>query len=305
MDQRHEIPIDDERYPQALRQIPDAPKVLYCLGDPAHLDPGLAVIGSRKATPYGLGATRLFAGWAASQRVTIISGAAIGCDQEAHRSALAVNGSTVAVMGCGADVDYPSGASDLLDRIRRVGAVVSEVPWGTRPQRWLFPRRNRLIAGLSSAVLVVEASLPSGTFNTADYALDYDRQVLAVPGSIFAPECRGSNRLLSQGATPISDVTELGLALGIGSIEQLVMTADPAAEDSEHPLLAALLSNPMRPDDAARELGLHIVEVSRLLGRYESAGVLGRYPDGRYGPCVTMRQAIQSLHDEQPTCESP
>lgn len=292
---RYELGIDSDWYPDLLRQIGDPPKVLYCMGDPAHLRPGLAVIGARKATPYGLGATRMLAGWAASRGETIISGAAIGCDQEAHRSALAAQGSTVAVMGCGANVDYPSGAAELLGRIREVGAVVSEVPWGTKPQRWLFPRRNRLIAGLCRALLVVEASLPSGTFNTADFALDYDRTVLAVPGSIFAPECRGANRLLSQGATPVTDVTELGFALGIDVAEQLPLTCDP-----DHPLLAALLSNPMRPDDAARELAMHIVEVSRLLGRYESAGLLSRYPDGRYGPCVTMRQAIQSFHEHPP-----
>ncbi len=294
MTRRHEISIDSTDYPDYLRNISEPPRVLYCMGDPALLVPGLAVIGSRKATPYGLSATRVFAGWAASQGITIISGAAIGCDQEAHRSALAADGPTVAVMGCGADIDYPSGAADLLAEIREVGAVISEVPWGTGPQRWLFPRRNRLIAGLCQAVLVVEASLPSGTFNTADHALDYSKQVLAVPGSIFAPECRGSNRLLVQGATPITDVTELGDALGVNVDTQLHLAAA-----SEHPLLAALLVNPMRPDDAARELALHIVEVSRLLGRYESCGLLSRYPDGRYGPCVSMRQALQSPHGDR------
>jgi len=290
--ERIEIDYQSEEYPAGLRDLVDPPPVLYCMGNPSHLRAGLAVIGSRKATPYGLGVTRLFAGWAASHGECIISGAAIGCDQEAHRSALAVHGSTVAVMGCGADVDYPSGAAELLDRIRARGAVISEVPWGTRPQRWLFPRRNRLIAALCRALLVVEASLPSGTFSTADYALEYDRMVFAVPGSIFASECRGPNRLLAQGAPPITDVTELGLALGISSPQQL-----PFLDSAEEPLLAALLSDPMRPDDAARSLGLHIVEVSRLLGRYEAAGLLSKYPDGRYGPCVSMQRAIQSHHE--------
>ena len=278
-----EIEVDDPGYPEQLARTPDPPKTLYGIGDPATLAPGLAVIGARKGTPYGLAAARLFAGWAAGKGAVIVSGAAIGCDQAAHHAALEAHGCSVAVLGCGADVDYPKGAARLLAELRtgRQGCVVSELPWGSEPARWAFARRNRIIAGLSEAVLVVEASLPSGTFSTADFALDAGRQVLVVPGSIFAPECRGSNRLLRQGATPISDVSDLASELGL--LDEAVAAPDP--DEHSDALLAALRTNPMRPDDIARELGLSIVEVARRIGALEAKGVVARYRDGRYGPC--------------------
>ena len=177
---RFELALGEPGYPEQLAQSPDPPAVLYGIGDPAHLAPGLAVIGARKATPYGLQAARLFAGWAARAGYTVISGGAIGCDQAAHKAALANDAPTVAVLGCGADVVYPSNATDLLGAIARTGAIVSEQPWGTPPQRWTFRTRNRIIAGLSAGLLVLEAGLPSGTFSTADYALAAGRDVFVV-----------------------------------------------------------------------------------------------------------------------------
>jgi DNA processing protein len=229
----------------------------------------------------------LLAGWAAGVGVSVISGGAIGCDQAAHAAAIERGGRTVVVLGCGADVDYPRSASGLLDRVRHgdLGCVVSEQQWGTPPLRWAFARRNRIIAGLAHAVLVVEASLPSGTFSTADFALDAGREVLAVPGSIFAPESRGCNRLIRQGATPITDVSDLAASLGIDE-PLLPVEALPRDQDAASALIrAALLSDPMRPDDVARALGLSIVQVARRIGALEAQGVVARYPDGRYGPC--------------------
>jgi DNA processing protein len=286
MTSRFELALDDPRYPQQLRLTPEPPKVLYGLGDPSLLLPGIAVIGARKATPYGLSVATLFAGWAAHAGYLVISGGAIGCDQAAHFAAREADAATVAVLGCGADVDYPSNAVSLLTDIRRTGVVVSELPWGTPPQRWAFRRRNRIIAGLAAGVLVVEASLPSGTFSTADYALDAGREVLAVPGSIFAPECAGSNRLIRQGATPVTDAAELALEL-----ERLLGRPSSATAPEPHSplvdgggdLACALIANPMRPDDIARAFGLDIVTVARRLGVLESQGRIARYPDGRYG----------------------
>nr|MDA3937677.1 DNA-protecting protein DprA [Actinomycetota bacterium] len=199
-----ELRVGDSGYPSCLLATPEPPKIIYGMGNPQLLTPGLAVIGARKSTPYGRTCAHLFAGWAASRGIIIISGAAIGCDQAAHRAALEADGPTVAVLGCGADVDYPRDSSALLEQIRAKGAVISEQPWGCTPRRWAFSRRNRIIAGLATSVLVVEASLPSGTFSTADHALEASRDVLVVPGSILAPECRGSNRLLVQGAIPVT-----------------------------------------------------------------------------------------------------
>lgn len=275
--ERFALRLGEPGYPQQLSETHDPPQVLYGIGDPAALRPGLAVIGARRATPYGLRATRLFAGWAASRGTTIISGAAVGCDAEAHAAALEVGGATVAVLGCGADVDYPRRSARVLSAMRERYAVVSECPFGQEPRRFAFVRRNRLIAGLSRAVLVVEAGLPSGTFSTADAALDAGRDVLAVPGSVFSAESRGANRLIRQGALAITDVTELAAALGLEG------ATDPQPDETRNGVLRALAADAMRPDDLARELGLDIVQAARTLGMLEAGGLITRYPDGRYG----------------------
>jgi DNA processing protein len=281
------LKLGEPGYPEQLLESPNPPELLYGIGDPKALARGLAVIGSRRATPYGRAAARIFAGWAASVGIVITSGGAVGCDQAAHRAALEAGGLTVVVLGCGADVDYPQGASSLLAKVRLgdCGCVVSEQPWGTPPLRWAFARRNRIIAALSQAVLVVEAALPSGTFSTADFADAASRDVLVVPGSIFSPESRGCNRLLRQGAIPITDVSELAAALGVEeSMRQLTPDERDADPDTAR-IRAALLANPMRPDDVARELGLSIVQVARRIGALERQSAVARYPDGRYGPC--------------------
>jgi DNA processing protein len=281
------LKLGEPGYPEQLAESPNPPELLYGIGDPGALARGLAVIGSRRATPYGRAAARMFAGWAASVGIVITSGGAVGCDQAAHRAALEVGGLTVVVLGCGADVDYPRGASSLLAKVRAgdCGCVVSEQPWGTPPLRWAFARRNRIIAALSQAVLVVEAALPSGTFSTADFADAANRDVLVVPGSIFSPESRGCNRLLRQGAIPITDVSELAAALGVEeTMRQLTLDERDADRDTAR-IRAALLANPTRPDDVARELGLSIVQVARRIGALERQRVVARYPDGRYGPC--------------------
>jgi DNA processing protein len=190
------------------------------------------------------------------------------------------------VLGTGADLTYPSGAAALLAQIARTGAVISELDWTHPPAKWTFRARNRIIAGLCPALLVLEAGCPSGTFVTADAALDAGRDVFVVPGSIFAPECRGANRLLRQGATPITDVSELASALAetLGAPTRYV-GRNVGASESDDPLLRALRADPMRPDDVARALGLDIVTVARRIGRLESHGLIARYRDGRFGPC--------------------
>lgn len=283
--ERWELRITDPDYPYALRQTPDPPGTLYVCGSPAALEPALAVIGARRATPYGITCATRFAGWAAANGVCIVSGGAIGCDTAAHEAALAVGGQTVAVLGCGADVDYPRQAVGLLAALRCRHAVVSEMPWGTPPQRWAFSRRNRMIAGLARAVLVVEAGLPSGTFGTADHALAAGRDVLAVPGSIFAPECRGANRLISQGGVPITCESDLRDALaGLGFLLADVESVDAERRHKNRgPLVSALRANPMRPDDLAFHFKRDVVSIARDLSTLELEGQVMRYPDGRYG----------------------
>ncbi len=288
---RSEVRIGEPGYPACLLDLHDPPKTLYIAGSLRDFRPGIAVIGARRATPYGIGCASRFAGWAAASGVCVVSGAAIGCDQAAHNAARALQRPTVAVLGCGADVDYPSGATALLEDLRTQCAVVSELPWGTHPARWAFSRRNRIIAALSLAVLVVEAGLPSGTFSTADHALAIGRDVLAVPGSINAPESRGPNRLIRQGATAITDASELADALRSAGIE----LEDAAADATVHrghltDIERAVLADPMRPDDLARALTLDIVTVIRALGSLELSNRVARYRDGRYGiPASTTR----------------
>ncbi|WP_260620375.1 DNA-processing protein DprA [Gordonibacter massiliensis (ex Traore et al. 2017)] len=203
---RTELALGGELYPSALAGAPDPPKRLYVVGDPAALRAGLAVVGARKATPYGIGCARRFAGAAARRGVTVISGGARGCDAAAHRAALEVGAPTVAFLGGGCDEPYPAAHAGLFQRIvDGGGAVVSEQPWGQKPRPYMFRLRNRLIAGLARAVLIVEAGLPSGTFSTADEALAAGRDVLVVPGAITAASSRGANRLLHQGAVPVVD----------------------------------------------------------------------------------------------------
>jgi DNA processing protein len=271
-------------YPDCLEECPRPPKALYGFGDPSLLRPGLAVVGARRATPYGLACTRMFAGWAAAAGVVVVSGAAAGCDAAAHAAALEADGPTVAVLGCGADVDYPPGSTSLLATMRKRAAVISELEWGSQPTRWTFPERNRIIAALSRAVLVVEASLPSGTLVTADHALDANREVWAVPGSVFFEGSRGCNRLIRQGATAVTDCSELAEELAALGFDVRPSASDTPRVGTRDPVRAAVAADPTRPDDLARHLGLDIVEVARSLAALEREGLVARYPDGRYGP---------------------
>lgn len=290
---RFELRHGDTGYPEQLALTPRPPKTLFGIGDPCALRPGLAIIGSRKATPYGLDCAAWFARTAVEQGVSIISGAAMGCDQAAQRAALAAGGTSVAVLGCGADVDYPVRARDLLDELRQGrGAVVSEFPWGMPPARGHFPARNRIIAGLSSAVLVVEAALPSGTFSTADHALEAGRDVLAVPGSVFFSGSAGCNRLIRQGAGPVCCDDDLRDSLwSAGLLREGIPRCSGPGDDAlagpaVDPVLRAILADPTTLDRLIAGLGLDASEVLRIIAALEAAGAIARYPDGRYGPCT-------------------
>jgi len=277
-------------YPDSLETVPRPPRVLYGMGDETLLRPGLAVVGSRKASPYGLACARRFAGWAAERGVTIVSGAAIGCDLAAHTAALEAGAPTIAVLGCGADVDYPRSAASTLAAIRSgAGAVVSEFAWGTAPRPGFFPARNRIIAGLAAAVLVVEAALPSGTFSTADHALEAGREVFAVPGSVFYSGAAACNRLIRQGAAPITCLEDLLDSLtGVGLLDAVPSARTQATAllgATDDPLLKMLRAEPMTLDRLIGETGTTPSELLRALGTLEGAGLAARYPDGRYGAC--------------------
>jgi DNA processing protein len=192
---------DDADYPALLRPVPDAPDPLHVRGRLLSGDAlAVAIVGSRRATPYGLDVAETLAADLAARGVTVVSGLARGIDSAAHRGALRVGGRTVAVLGSGVDVVYPPENQRLADEIVARGALVSQFALGTPPLAYNFPTRNRVIAGLSLAVVVVEAAERSGSLITARLAAELGREVLAVPGRVTAPESRGANRLIQDGA---------------------------------------------------------------------------------------------------------
>jgi DNA processing protein len=198
----HIITLADTAYPRSLLEIADPPPVLYVKGDPALLvQPSLAIVGSRAPTAQGEANAKAFADSLGAAGLVIVSGLAQGIDAAAHRGALTVaGGGTIAVIGTGIDRVYPAGNAALAREIASRGAILSEFPLGTPPVRWNFPRRNRLIAGLSLGVLVVEATLESGSLITARLAAEMGGEVFAIPGSIHSPQARGCHRLIREGA---------------------------------------------------------------------------------------------------------
>jgi len=206
-----------DEYPSALREIVDAPLVLYRAGAPWRNGTGVAVVGSRAPTGPGSDFARLLAGNLAAAGFTVVSGMARGIDGAAHRGALEVDGRTVAVLGCGPDVAYPRDHAELLDEIAARGTVYSEYPPGTLPLPHRFPARNRIVSGLCRCVVVAEAPERSGALITARLALEQGREVMAVPGNPWFRHTSGSNRLLREGAAPACSAADVVDAVGMPS----------------------------------------------------------------------------------------
>lgn len=294
--------LERKGYPTILEDIEKPPLRLYVYGNKDAIKPGLAIVGARKATPYGLACAHRFASIAAKRGIPVISGGAIGCDQAAHKGALEVGGTTIAVLGSGADVAYPKRAKGLFEQIiSNGGAVISELEWGASPQKWAFVKRNRIIAGLSRAILIVEAGLPSGTFSTADFALSANRDVLVVPGSIFSRESKGSNTLIAQGAMPIIDDTSFSEALN--SIFPMSSTdADHSStnatdmdmiDNMQMRVLDMLAAAPMTVDQVIESIGSDTLVAMRKISALETKGMVVRYPDGRFG--IDPKLTVSSL----------
>ena len=289
-----ELEAADEFYPPQLLDYDAAPGLLYGKGEIATLRPGVAIIGARNATPYGTSAATAVATWAAERGLTVYSGCARGCDQAAHRGALEAGGKTVAVLGCGADVVYPTRAAGLLERIAQNGCVVSQYPWQTPPAAYRFRQRNWLIAALSQLVVVVEARIPSGTFSTVEHAIDLGVGLAAVPGSIFCPESEAPNRFISEGAIPLTCREDLDSAVarflpwsmqgnarqepGDGQQQQLALPVEDGDE-----ILRSLVAQPASLEELMREFSLSAREAMLRCSRAEMEGTVERYPDGRYG----------------------
>lgn len=204
------------QYPAILKEIKNFPKELFCIGDTSLLkNRGIAVVGSRNTTGYGRATAVKLAGKAASAGLTVVSGMARGIDTCAHRGALDACGKTIAVLGCGIDICYPAENSKLKTEIEEKGLVVSEYLPGTRPEKYFFPQRNRIISGLSEMTVVVQAGLRSGALITAELSAEQGRDVCAVPGNIDSIYNMGSNKLIRDGALPVINVSDVPELMGM------------------------------------------------------------------------------------------
>ncbi|MDE2295232.1 MAG: DNA-processing protein DprA [Gammaproteobacteria bacterium] len=285
--------VTDARFPDRLRAIGDAPIALYVDGDAAALAaPQLAIVGSRNPTAQGRDTAYAFAKYLAQQGLTITSGLAMGIDTEAHRGALAGGGATVAVLGSGIDVPYPSENAMLAASITAHGAVISEFPPGSPPRREHFPQRNRLIAALSLGTLVVEAARRSGSLITARLAGEYGREVFAIPGSIHNPLTRGCHALIRQGATLTEGADDVLRELRFTANSGIAAAAPPAdgpgaaapsGMDKDHKiLLDALGFDPADVDTLVARTGFKAEAVSSMMLILELEGHVQAAPGGRY-----------------------
>jgi DNA processing protein len=262
----------DSAFPPLLRAIHDPPAGLFVRGA-AEVEllrrAAVGIVGARSCSPYGAQVARMLGRELAAAGLVVVSGLARGIDGEAHRGALDAGGVTVAVLGCGIDRDYPASHAELAARIRATGLAVSEYAPGVEPAPWRFPARNRIIAGLCAATVVVEARERSGALITADLALEEGREVLAVPGEITSALSGGTNSLLRLGATPLTgsgDVLELfGLSPAAATAVDLSETADN--------VLGRLRDGPASADELARATGLGAGALASALTELELAGV--------------------------------
>ncbi len=286
-DGAHLVPLTDPQFPPLLREIDDPPAALFVLGQPDALyEPHLAIIGSRSATPLGKSTAADFSRALSRRGLCIASGLAEGIDAAAHEAALECGGRTVGVCANGLDRVYPRSHHALAKRIAVRGALISENPPGTKLQQWLFPRRNRIISGMSAGVLVVEAARRSGARITARAAAEQGREVFAVPGSIYSPLSRGCHALIQTGAKlverPEDVLEELPALLQAGLSKPQGQDLEQASLE-ELPLFGKMLQHdPASVDELVRRTGLGAAEVAAALARLELSGRVHALPGGRF-----------------------
>ncbi len=282
----------DDDYPSRLKEIYDYPPVLYVRGTLLPEDEWcLAVVGTRRATSYGRQVTEEIVTDLARNRITIASGLAKGIDSIAHHSALEAGGRSIAVFACGLDIVYPAENAELARRIMQQGAIISEYPLGTKPRPENFPRRNRIMSGLSLGVLVVEAGDSSGAIITANMALEQNREVFAIPGSILSPASKGTNKLIQEGARLVHDYTDILEELNLTAVaQQLEMKEILPASATESQLLKRLSAEPTHIDELCRVSGLPVSTVSSTLAMMELKGMVKQVGAMNYSLAREMRE---------------
>ena len=267
---------EDDNYPARLKEIDQPPPVLYVRGDLTTEDSwAVAVVGTRRVSAYGRQVTEELVSFFAANGVTVVSGLARGVDAIAHQSALKSGGRTIAVMGCGVDRIYPPEHTQLAEKIMASGALISDYAPGTPPEASNFPPRNRIISGLSMATVVVEAGETSGALITAQFAIDQGREVFAVPGNILAPQSKGTNRLIADGARPMLSGRDLLDVLNLTRVtEQRLVRKTLPADEIETKLMKVLSHEPLHMDDIRNQTGLPIERVSATLVMMELKGLV-------------------------------
>jgi DNA processing protein len=289
----HAVPWGDPRYPTALAAIPDPPAALWIRGDIALASrPAVAIVGSRAATSYALEVASRLASSLAAGGVVVVSGLARGVDSAAHRGILDAGGRTVAVLGSGVDVIYPPENAALAARIADSGVLLSELPPGCPPKPWHFPLRNRIISGLSLAVVVVEASARSGSLTTARAALDQGREVMVVPGNVLSGRNKGAHQLIKDGAKIVEQADDILNELG-GPLVPGVVTDGSSdrkrlllndLERRRDPVLRAMAAGELYEFDTLIELsGLDSQKLLPRLMELELSGQISRFAGGRFG----------------------
>jgi DNA processing protein len=271
----------DSGYPAALREIADPPLLLHAIGRLELLQAqALAIVGSRNATPSGIATARDIGRGLSRAGLAVVSGLALGIDAAAHEGGLAERGSSIAVIGTGIDIVYPSPNAALARNLMSRGLVVTEFALGTPPLRDNFPRRNRLISGLSRGILVVEAARRSGSLITAHSAVDQNRDVFAVPGSIHSPLSKGCHSLIREGAMLVESADDILAALGM-AVASATATADEPAVDAD-PVLAVMGFDPMSMDEISARCNLGAAEAAARMSRLEIGGRVCSLPGGRF-----------------------
>jgi DNA processing protein len=267
---------EDEAYPARLKEIDQPPPVLYIRGEYLPEDVfAVALVGTRRVTPYGRQITEEIAAFLAGNGMTVVSGLARGVDAIAHTVALKAGGRTLGILGCGVDRIYPPEHRALAEQMMERGAIISDYAPGTPPDASNFPPRNRIISGLSLAVVVIEAGETSGALITAEFAAEQGREIFAVPGSILAPQSKGTNKLIQQGALPLLNASDLMQALNLTRVgEQKAARKALPADAIEAQLLSVLGEQPVHVDELRNQTGLPIEKVSATLTLMELKGMV-------------------------------
>ena len=267
---------EDEAYPQRLKEIEQPPPVLYVRGEylPDDLF-AVAIVGTRRVTPYGRQITEELAAYLAGNGITVVSGLARGVDAIAHQTALKAGGRTIGILGSGVDKIYPPEHRQLAERMAESGAIISDYAPGTPPDASNFPPRNRIISGLSLAVVVIEAGETSGALITAEFAAEQGREVFAVPGSILAPQSKGTNKLIQQGALPLLSINDLMQALDLSRMDDHKAARKIIPSDeTEARLMNVLGLQPLHVDEIRSQTELPIEKVSATLALMELKGMV-------------------------------